>query len=109
MAVILKVIRGDRPLQPVTCSGTQLLDNLWSLLQKCWKPEPNSRPTAVEIVEELLNPSIQLKSLSSTTDWDATLTSKFRRTSAVEVNLPTVAELECMIFSKDFVFMRPES
>jgi len=46
--VVMRVKDGHRLAQPHTCS-----DDLYALLRKCWNPEPNLRPSFVEIVKEL--------------------------------------------------------
>ncbi|KAJ7914680.1 kinase-like domain-containing protein, partial [Mycena leptocephala] len=48
MAVALKVTAGARPSRPEIIS-----DGLWSLLQDCWKEDPNKRPKMTEIIRRL--------------------------------------------------------
>ncbi|KAJ7698235.1 kinase-like domain-containing protein, partial [Mycena metata] len=52
-AVVKAVLRGDRPSQPSSCSGTPSLDGVWKLLQDCWEEQPARRPTAAQIVQRL--------------------------------------------------------
>ncbi|KAJ7843675.1 kinase-like domain-containing protein, partial [Mycena leptocephala] len=78
-AVIFAVIEGKWPLQPMSCTGTTVLDSLWELLNNCWEGRAKMRPTAPQIVERLKGPSIGAKTGSSTTDWDNQFTSRFRR------------------------------
>jgi hypothetical protein len=60
-AVIFAVIEGKRPLQPMSCTGTTVLDSLWELLNDCWEGRAKMRPTAPQIVERLKGPSIGAK------------------------------------------------
>ncbi|KAJ7490906.1 kinase-like domain-containing protein [Mycena latifolia] len=83
-AVIFKVVGGSRPTRPAACSGTAVFDNLWDLLQDCWKEHPDTRPTAAQIVERLMGPSIQATTIQCTTDWDEKLSSRFRRSMQVK-------------------------
>ncbi|KAJ7883482.1 kinase-like domain-containing protein [Mycena olivaceomarginata] len=57
MAVMFKVIVGDRPSRPMSYSAP-VLDGLWALMQKCWAQDAQMRPMAAEIVEQLVGPSI---------------------------------------------------
>ncbi|KAJ7113484.1 kinase-like domain-containing protein [Mycena epipterygia] len=100
MAVMFKVVEGRWPSQPSSCSGTVALDSLWGLLQDCWKETPDRRPTAVQIVERLKSPLIQATTTQSTTDWDERFSSKFRRSLQLQPLLPSVTQIERMIFGK---------
>jgi hypothetical protein len=97
-AVIKAVLDGIRPSRPSSCSGTPLLDALWTLLQDCWEELPKKRPTAVQTVDRLMEPVMQAKTIQSSADWDDTFTSRFRRSFMGGPNLPSVPELEQMIF-----------
>ncbi|KAJ7607029.1 kinase-like domain-containing protein [Mycena polygramma] len=100
-AVINAVLGGCQPSRPESCSGSPLLNALWDILQSCWDQEPAKRPTATEVVRRLMGPDIQAKTMQSTTDWDDTFTSRFRRHFLDEWYLPSVAELE-RIFGRQF-------
>ena len=97
-AVINAVLEGRRPSQPTTCSGTQALDGLWILLQNCWEQLPEKRPTAARIVERLMGPDIQAMERESDIDWAVPFTSRLRRRVLGGRALPSVVELESMIF-----------
>ncbi|KAJ6551314.1 kinase-like domain-containing protein [Mycena capillaripes] len=98
MVVMFKVAEGERPSRPMSCSGTTVLDSLWDLLQHCWEGRAEMRPKVPRIVERLVAPSIGAKSISSTTDWDDKSTSKFRRSLQPEPLLPSVSQIERMLF-----------
>ncbi|KAJ6598279.1 kinase-like domain-containing protein [Mycena vulgaris] len=98
MAVMLKVLGGQRPSKPISCSGTTPLDGLWELLQDCWREKSDARPTAIQIVERLVGPLIRATTTRSTTDWDDTFSSKFRRSMEGQPVLLSVAQIERMIF-----------
>ncbi|KAJ7113417.1 hypothetical protein C8R44DRAFT_984704 [Mycena epipterygia] len=101
MTVMFHVLDGKRPSQPSSCSGTAALNGLWELLQDCWKGRPDQRLTAVQIVERLKSPLIQATTTQSTTDWDEKFSSKFRRSLEVRPLLPSVTQIERMIFGKE--------
>ncbi|KAJ7088699.1 hypothetical protein C8R44DRAFT_443990 [Mycena epipterygia] len=101
MAVMFQVADGKRPSQPSSCSGTTALDNLWKLVEDCWKDKPDSRPTAVQIVERLKSPLIQATTTRPTTDWDEKFSSKFRRSLQVQPLLPSINQIEHMIFGHE--------
>ncbi|KAJ7797928.1 kinase-like domain-containing protein [Mycena olivaceomarginata] len=97
MAVMFKVLAGDHPSRPMSCSAAAL-DGLWALMQKCWKHDAQMRPTAAEIVEQLEGPSIAAQRTPFTMDWSEEFTSKFRRTLQAEPLLPSVTQIERMLF-----------
>jgi serine/threonine protein kinase len=101
MAVALAVIAGDRPLHPPLCSGSPSLESLWNLLQTCWEENPKNRPVASEIIKHLMGDDIQATRTLSLEDWDDNFTSRFCRQFLDQQPLPTVDELERMIFGDD--------
>ncbi|KAJ7878749.1 kinase-like domain-containing protein [Mycena olivaceomarginata] len=102
MAVILQVIQGKRPSQPVTCCNTATLESLWKLLIDCWEENTGSRPPAPQIVERLAGSSIgATPTLSAAKDWDETFTSKFRRSLQVQPLLPSVNQIEHILFGSE--------
>ncbi|KAJ7705507.1 kinase-like domain-containing protein [Mycena rosella] len=101
--IIFKVIGGDRPTRPLSCSATTVYDSLWDLIQDCWQGNPDLRPTAAQIVERLIGPSIQATTTQSTTDWDDTFSSKFRRSMQVQPLLPSIAQIKRMLFGDGVV------
>ncbi|KAJ7804374.1 kinase-like domain-containing protein [Mycena leptocephala] len=102
-AVMFAVIEGKRPLQPMSCTGTTVLDSLWELLNNCWEGRAEMRPTAPQIVERLEDPSIQAKTMSSTTDWDNQFTSRFRRSLQSTDLLLSLTRIEHTLFGKETV------
>ncbi|KAJ7909213.1 kinase-like domain-containing protein, partial [Mycena leptocephala] len=99
-AVMFAVIEGKRPSQPMSCTGTTVLDSLWELLNNCWEGRAEMRPTAPQIVERLEDPSIQAKTMSSTTDWDNQFTSRFRRSLQSTDLLLSLTRIEHILFGK---------
>ncbi|KAJ7831167.1 kinase-like domain-containing protein, partial [Mycena leptocephala] len=97
-AVMFAVIEGKRPLRPMSCTGTTVLDSLWELLNNCWEGRANMRPTAPQIVERLEGPSIQAKTGLSTTDWDDQLTSRFRHSVQTTDLLLSLTQVEDILF-----------
>jgi hypothetical protein len=98
MAVMLKVMGGQRPSRPFSWSGAAALDYLWHLLQDCWNETPDMRPKVVEIVQRLTSPPIQARTAQATADWDEESTSKFRRSLQSPPPLPSITQIEQMIF-----------
>ncbi|KAJ7130868.1 kinase-like domain-containing protein [Mycena filopes] len=101
MAVMFRVLDGARPSRPALCMGSPRLDNLWQLIESCWQQKPEDRPTAVQIVQRLQGPLIQATTTLSTSDWDETFTSRFRRASQPRPLLPSVTQIECMLFGDE--------
>ncbi|KAJ7098394.1 kinase-like domain-containing protein [Mycena epipterygia] len=98
MVVMFKVVNGERPSQPIACSGTTTFDSLWDLLRHCWQEKPDTRPTAAQIVDRLEGPLIGATTISSTTDWDDKFSSKFRRSIQAQPLLPSIKQIERRIF-----------
>ena len=43
--VILKVTQGERPERPEGAEGAWFTDDLWAMLELCWVPQPEGRPS----------------------------------------------------------------
>ena len=55
LTVIMKVLAGERPPR-----GAGFAESLWKMLELCWKPQPNSRPSIEDVLrylEMVSNPS----------------------------------------------------
>jgi serine/threonine protein kinase len=98
MKIILDVVSGKRPSRPSLCTETVALDSLWNLLQKCWDGEAKNRPTAPQIVAQLVGSPIGATTGSSGTDWDDQLTPRFRRSLEIQPLLPSMNQIEHMLF-----------
>ncbi|KAJ7040670.1 kinase-like domain-containing protein, partial [Mycena alexandri] len=101
MVVMFQVLEGGRPSRPASCRGTPQLDSLWELLQSCWEENAQKRPKASQIIDRLVGPSIHATTTSSTTDWDEKFTSRFRRSSQARPLLPSVPQIERMLFGDE--------
>ncbi|KAJ7779207.1 hypothetical protein B0H16DRAFT_1405717 [Mycena metata] len=101
MAVMFKILQGEHPTRPLSCSGTAQLDSLWKLLQHCWHGQAQMRPSAPEIVERLVAPSIGATIISSAMDWDDKFTCKFRRSLQDRPLLPSVNQIEHKLFGEE--------
>jgi hypothetical protein len=44
-APVLRILRGERPVRPEGARGTRFTDSIWGMLELCWKPRPNDRPS----------------------------------------------------------------
>ncbi|KAF8074155.1 kinase-like domain-containing protein [Lyophyllum atratum] len=60
-AVILQVMRGARPERPHESSPSWsiwgLTEDVWALMQDCWKETPTHRPTMDQVLQRLIHPS----------------------------------------------------
>ena len=45
LTVFLKVVEGERPPQ-----GAKFKKGLWKMLEQCWGPQPNNRPTIEDVL-----------------------------------------------------------
>ncbi|KAF8145830.1 hypothetical protein K438DRAFT_1922282, partial [Mycena galopus ATCC 62051] len=98
MTVMLAVLEGKHPSRPQSWTSTPALDGLWDLLQTCWCSQPEERPSARQIVQQLEDLSIPATAASSTRDWDEKFTSKFRRGLQDRPLLPLATQLEETLF-----------
>lgn len=59
-AMLLLTKRGEDcnllPQRPVAEGVDVIDDNLWELLLRCWAPNPEDRPTMLEVLRELEAP-----------------------------------------------------
>ena len=56
VAVFLKIVEGERPRR---CEG--FVDSLWGMVEQCWTPQPNRRPSVegiLQCLEMLSNPPL---------------------------------------------------
>ena len=51
--VILKVLGGEHPERPQGMQGAWFTDELWGLLERCWKRQPHDRPSIKTLLEYL--------------------------------------------------------
>jgi serine/threonine protein kinase len=63
LAVFVKVLEGERPLREVECA-----DSLWEILERCWAPQPGSRPSIRDVLRCLERLS-QSHELPTETEW----------------------------------------
>ena len=50
-AIVVKVLKGAHPERPGGEERTWFTDDIWSLLQCCWKPNPGDRPNVEDVLE----------------------------------------------------------
>jgi len=56
-AVVVKVLRGERPGKPKGVNGTWLTNEVWGILERCWKHTPGDRPGIKDVLQCLRNAS----------------------------------------------------
>ena len=64
-AVIRKVLDGERPERPQGEEGKLITDDMWGVVQLCWKPQPGDRTTAKAVLRGLKGDSSSLRSPSN--------------------------------------------
>ncbi|KAJ7815920.1 kinase-like domain-containing protein [Mycena leptocephala] len=72
-AVMFKVIEGQRPRRSLS-----IPNDVWDLMEECWKEDPAARPSAKRIVSRLRDHPICAIPTDAASDWDPCYTSKFR-------------------------------
>jgi hypothetical protein len=53
LIVALRVIRGNRPRRPQGKEGELFTDEIWDILELCWKPQPRDRISASAVLLRL--------------------------------------------------------
>lgn len=67
LTVPAKVVMGERPGRPPGAEGHLLTEEIWNLLEHCWKPEPCDRPSVDYVLGCLGKASDSWTPLSSLT------------------------------------------
>ncbi|KAF8207980.1 hypothetical protein K438DRAFT_1814757 [Mycena galopus ATCC 62051] len=73
IAVMWKVMHGERPQR-----SPSIPDEIWNLMQDCWKEDPQERLSAEQIVFRLRNRPVGAVPTNAASDWDPWYTAKFR-------------------------------
>ena len=50
LAIPGKVVQGDRPARPEGADGMWFTDDSWRVLERCWAPEPQHRPSIKDVL-----------------------------------------------------------
>jgi len=50
LTVIARVLEGERPVRPRGAGGMRFTDDVWSILECCWKPCPGDRPRIKDVL-----------------------------------------------------------
>ena len=53
IAMQLKVMTGERPERPQGEAGKRFTDDIWNMVEDCWKAKPSERITAKDILQGL--------------------------------------------------------
>jgi len=67
-AIISKVVDGERPARPEGGEGALFTDDLWWILEDCWKAQPDDRPS-LDVVLGRLQLSAQPQRGGSKEGW----------------------------------------
>ncbi|KAK7063386.1 kinase domain-containing protein [Favolaschia claudopus] len=101
--IMFAVHKGERPILTPECTGTAALDSLWTILQECWDTDASNRPTISDIIIKLTSAPINAVTTSSTADWEDKITARFRRSSTLGHTLPSVSQIDHMMFGNRLV------
>jgi len=53
----LRILKGERPERPRGVDGTWFTNEVWGMLEHCWKPSPGDRPRITDVLQGLENAS----------------------------------------------------
>ncbi|THU88187.1 kinase-like protein [Dendrothele bispora CBS 962.96] len=75
VAVINHLSKGHRPSRP---ANSRLNDNMWAIMQECWRQEPDSRPPTNTLSGRIVS-AANRKTINLGSNWDDSLPSLLRR------------------------------
>lgn len=100
---MLKIRFGSRPSRPPTSSMSWgawgLTEDIWSLMQDCWKEVPEELPT-VEVTIQRLIPSLPMDT-RPIGGRDDISPARFRDSIGGRSDFPSIGDLENILFSSD--------
>ncbi|CAE6421604.1 unnamed protein product [Rhizoctonia solani] len=77
-AVLRRIVDGISPTQPEQFmpNDQAQANNLWALITRCWRPEPDDRPSAAEVADNMwdINLALNYGTIVSTMNLDEILT-----------------------------------
>ena len=56
-AVVVKILKGERPGRPRGAIGTRFTNEVWDILESCWEHTPRNRPRIGDVLQRLENAS----------------------------------------------------
>ena len=51
LVVVGQVVEGKRPGRPRGAGGSLFTDDVWGVLERCWTPQPDSRPSIEDVLQ----------------------------------------------------------
>jgi len=70
--VVARVVNGERPVRPRGAKGMRFTDDIWGILECCWKPCPGDRPRIKDALQCLEKVSSSWMSPQMATDTPTT-------------------------------------
>ena len=70
LIVMRKVVEGERPGRPQGAEEVWFTNDLWEMLEQCWSPQPERRPTIDAVLQCLKQGSAAWQPLSPDSDHD---------------------------------------
>ena len=70
-AVVARVLEGEHPQRPLGAKGVWFNDDIWSVLERCWKPTPSDRPKITDVLLCLEKVSKSWSLQTTSFDWSA--------------------------------------
>ena len=50
LAIVWAIMKGERPRRPRGEEGVWFTDGIWSVMERCWKPNPRDRPRLEDVL-----------------------------------------------------------
>jgi hypothetical protein len=71
--IVWHILLGNIPQK-----SSSISDDIWALMEECWHTDPETRPSAKDIVVRLSDRPIDAIPTKATADWEPSDTAKFR-------------------------------
>ena len=68
LVILYKILEGQRPSRPQGEAGERFTDDIWDMVERCWKTEPRDRPSAKDVLRCLNGNSPTVDSDSDQSD-----------------------------------------
>ena len=68
LVILHRILEGERPGRPQGEAGERFTDDIWDMVERCWKTEPRDRPSAKDVLRCLKGNSPTVDSDSDQSD-----------------------------------------
>ncbi|THU85509.1 kinase-like protein [Dendrothele bispora CBS 962.96] len=104
ISVVIHLNEGRRPSRP---ANSRLNDNMWGIMQECWRQEPDSRPPTNTLSGRIVS-AANRKTINLGSNWDDSLPSLLRRNIRYPEICPSGSLVDAFLFGPRYQSTNPE-